>query len=156
MRISVLSVGRRMPAWVDAGFGEYAKRMPRECSLNLLEIDPVTRGKGVTTARASALECQRLLKALPKGARVIALDVRGHSWDTEELTSRLRRWMMDGKDLALLVGGADGLSEDCLARAEQRWSLSPLTFPHQLVRVMLAEQLYRAWTVLHGHPYHRA
>lgn len=155
MRISVLSVGRRMPAWVDAGFGEYAKRMPRECSLNLLEIDPVTRGKGVTTARASALECQRLLKALPKGARVIALDVRGHSWDTEELTSRLRRWMMDGKDLALLVGGADGLSEDCLARAEQHWSLSPLTFPHQLVRVMLAEQMYRAWSLIQQHPYHR-
>ena len=155
MRISVLSVGRRMPAWVDAGFGEYAKRMPRECSLNLLEIDPVNRGKGVTTARASALECHRLLKALPKGARVIALDVRGHSWDTEELTSRLRRWMMDGKDLALLVGGADGLSEDCLARAEQRWSLSPLTFPHQLVRVMLAEQMYRAWTLIQQHPYHR-
>lgn len=155
MRISVLSVGRRMPAWVDAGFGEYAKRMPRECSLNLLEIDPVTRGKGVTVARARAVEGERLLNALPKSADVIALDVRGRAWSTDELATRLRQWMMDGKDLALLVGGADGLSEDCLARADQRWSLSPLTFPHQLVRVILAEQLYRAWTLTHGHPYHR-
>ena len=156
MRISLLSVGRRMPAWVDAGFGEYAKRMPRECSLNLVEIDPVTRGKGVTTARACTIEGERLLKALPKGARVIALDVRGRAWDTEELARRLRLWMMDGKDLGLLVGGADGLSEDCLTRAEQRWSLSPLTFPHQLVRVMLAEQMYRAWTLIQRRPYHRA
>lgn len=156
MRISVLSVGRRMPGWVDAGFREYAKRMPRECALNLVEIDPVTRGKGVPTARACRLEGERLLKALPKGARVIALDVRGHAWGTEELGGQLRRWLADGADLALLVGGADGLSEDCLARAEQRWSLSPLTFPHQLVRVILAEQLYRAWTLTRGHPYHRA
>jgi len=155
MRISVLSVGRRMPAWVDSGFREYAKRMPQECSLNLLEIDPVTRAKGVATARASAIEGQRLLNAVPKGARVIALDVRGRSWDTQDLARGLRQWMMDGKDLALLVGGADGLSEDCLDQADQRWSLSPLTFPHQLVRVILAEQLYRAWTLTQGHPYHR-
>ncbi|MBK5969893.1 MULTISPECIES: 23S rRNA (pseudouridine(1915)-N(3))-methyltransferase RlmH [Thiorhodovibrio] len=156
MRIHLLSVGRRMPAWVEQGFGEYAKRLPQDCHLRLVEIDPVPRTKGGDAARAIAVEGERLLQAVPKGARVIALDVEGRPWSTEALAAELERWLASGQDLALLVGGADGLSSDCLVRADARWSLSPLTFPHPLVRVILAEQLYRAWTLTQGHPYHRS
>ncbi|WPL22516.1 Ribosomal RNA large subunit methyltransferase H [Thiorhodovibrio frisius] len=144
-----------MPAWVEQGFGEYAKRLPKECDLRLVEIDPVPRTKSGDRVRAISLEGERLLQALPKGARVIALDVGGQSWSTEALAAELKRWLASGQDVALLVGGADGLSSKCLARADARWSLSPLTFPHPLVRVILAEQVYRAWTLLQGHPYHR-
>ncbi|WPL18123.1 Ribosomal RNA large subunit methyltransferase H [Thiorhodovibrio winogradskyi] len=155
MRISLLSVGRRMPAWVVQGFGEYAKRLPKECDLRLVEIEPVARTKGGDRMRAISLEGERILQAVPKGAWVVALDVGGPSWSTEALALELKHWMASGQDVALLVGGADGLSSACLARADARWSLSPLTFPHPLVRVILAEQLYRAWTLLQGHPYHR-
>ena len=155
MRIHLLSVGRRMPAWVEQGFGEYAKRLPKECDLRLVEIDPVPRTKSGDRVRAISLEGERLLQAVPKGARVIALDVGGHSWSTDALGAELKRWLASGQDVALLVGGADGLSSQCRAGADARWSLSPLTFPHPLVRVILAEQLYRAWTLLQGHPYHR-
>jgi len=155
MRIHLLSVGRRMPAWVEAGFNDYARRLPPECALRLIEIDPGRRGKG-SAAQAVAIEGQRLLKSVPKGAGIIALERRGAAWSTEELADQLRRWLGSGRDWALLIGGADGLAQDCLDRAEQQWSLSPLTLPHQLVRVILAEQLYRAWSLLQSHPYHRA
>lgn len=156
MRIALLSVGRRMPSWVEQGYSAYAKRLPKECALRLTEIDPAPRGKGVDATRALASEGERLLRAIPKGARVIALDVEGQPWSTATLARELRGWLASGRDCALLIGGADGLAPDCLARAEARWSLSALTFPHPLVRVILAEQLYRAWTLLQGHPYHRA
>jgi 23S rRNA (pseudouridine1915-N3)-methyltransferase len=156
MRIHLLSVGRRMPGWVEAGFGEYAKRLPPECALRLTEIEPGHRGKGASVEAARRAEAERLIAAVPKGARILALDVTGRAWSTEEVSDQLAGWLADGRDLALLVGGPDGLSQACLARAEGRWSLSPLTFPHPLVRVILAEQLYRAWSLLQGHPYHRA
>ena len=155
MRIHLISSGNRMPRWVQEGYEEYAKRMPLECSLRLVEIAPGRRGKGIDAKRAVAEEGERMLRALPKGARVIALDVGGRSWSTEQLSARLDGWLADGRDLALLVGGPEGLAPACLERAEGRWSLSPLTFPHPLVRVVLAEQLYRAWSLLKGHPYHR-
>ena len=155
MRIHLISSGNRMPRWVQEGYEEYAKRMPLECSLRLVEIAPGRRGKGMDAKRAVAEEGERMLRALPKGARVIALDVGGRSWSTEQLSARLDGWLADGRDLALLVGGPEGLAPACLERAEGRWSLSPLTFPHPLVRVVLAEQLYRAWSLLKGHPYHR-
>ncbi|MBK1648375.1 23S rRNA (pseudouridine(1915)-N(3))-methyltransferase RlmH [Rhabdochromatium marinum] len=155
MRIHLLSVGRRMPAWVEQGFREYAKRLPGECALRLVEIDPVARTKRTDPARAILTEGERLLHAVPKGARIIAMDGGGASWSTEAVAAELKGWLASGQDLALLVGGADGLSAECLARAQGRWSLSPLTFPHPLVRVILAEQLYRAWTLIQGHPYHR-
>jgi 23S rRNA (pseudouridine1915-N3)-methyltransferase len=155
MRVHLLSVGRRMPAWIEAGYQEYAKRLPAECTLHLVEIEAGRRGK-----RPAPLACreesERLLAAIPKGAGVIALHVRGRAWSTEELAQELAGWMAAGRDLALLVGGPEGLSDACLARADGRWSLSPLTFPHPLVRVIVAEQLYRAWSLLKGHPYHRA
>lgn len=148
-----------MPEWVEAGYREYAKRLPAECALNLIEVEPRHRGKSAARASeaqlARAEEAQRIERCLPKGAGVVALDGRGQSWSTEDLACRLAGWMGEGRDRALLVGGPDGLCESLLSRAEQRWSLSRLTFPHPLVRVILAEQIYRAWTLLKGHPYHR-
>ena len=156
MRIHLISVGKRMPRWIQEGYGEYAKRLPPECALRLVEIAPGRRGKGLDPGRAMAEEGARMLKALPGGARVVALHVQGDSRSTEQLAASLGEWLGEGRDLALLVGGPDGLAGPCLAVAEGRWSLSPLTFPHPLVRVILAEQLYRAWSLLQGHPYHRA
>ncbi len=156
MRIHLISVGNRMPAWVEQGYGEYAKRMPPECALQLKEIAPGQRGKGRSARRAVLDEGGRMLKAIPERSRVIALDVEGRAWSTEKLSQRLAAWMAEGRDPVLLVGGPEGLAPDCLARAEERWSLSALTFPHPMVRVILAEQLYRAWSLLQGHPYHRA
>ncbi|MDT8388740.1 MAG: 23S rRNA (pseudouridine(1915)-N(3))-methyltransferase RlmH [Thiogranum sp.] len=156
MEINLIAVGTRMPAWVEEGYREYARRMPRECSLALTEIPLAQRSKSTPVARAMASEGQRMLDAVGADRRVIALDVKGAGWSTEQLAAQLQAWLQDGRNLALLVGGPDGLAPACLARAEQRWSLSPLTLPHPLVRVLLAEQLYRAWTVNSGHPYHRA
>jgi 23S rRNA (pseudouridine1915-N3)-methyltransferase len=144
-----------MPGWIDSGYREYAKRLPPECGLNLLEIDPGHRGKGASPKVARRIEGERMLGAIPKDARVIALDGRGRAWSTEQLAEQLAGWMGGGHDLALLVGGPEGLAKSCVERAERLWSLSPLTFPHPLVRVILAEQIYRAWTILKGHPYHR-
>jgi 23S rRNA (pseudouridine1915-N3)-methyltransferase len=144
-----------MPGWVDTGFGEYAKRLPPECSLNLVEIDPGHRGKGANAEVAQGVEGERMLASVPKNARVIALDVGGRTWSTEQLSDRLAGWLAEGRDLALLVGGPEGLADSCVRQAEERWSLSALTFPHPLVRVILAEQLYRAWSILKRHPYHR-
>jgi len=156
MQIHLIAVGTRMPAWVDQGYGEFAKRLPLESALRLVEIAPGRRGKGADLQRTVREEGERVLRAIPKGARVIALEVEGRAWSTEQLSARLAGWLQDGRDLALLVGGPDGLSEACRVAAELSWSLSPLTLPHALVRVLIAEQLYRAWTLLVGHPYHRA
>lgn len=155
MRIHLVSVGRRMPPWIDAGFREYAKRLPPVCTLHLLEVEPLRRAKGGDAQRARLEEGERILRSIPKGAGITALDPDGAPWSTEELAQELRGWTAQGRDRALLVGGADGLSSACLERADQRWSLSRLTFPHQLVRVLVAEQIYRAWSLLEGHPYHR-
>ena len=156
MRIRLLAVGTRQPRWVAEGFAEYAKRLPRQCALELVEIPTERRSASLTPEVAIAREGGRLLRALPAGARAVALDERGEQLDTTGLAARLEGWMRDGDDVALLVGGPDGLAKDCLARAELRWSLSRLTLPHGLVRVLVAEQLYRAWSVTAGHPYHRA
>ena len=156
MRIHLLAVGTRMPAWVVDAYQEYAKRLPRECTLQLVEIPLSKRRKSLTPEQAAEEDGQHLLASLPKGCTVIALDVRGKGWSTEELAVRLQDWLGSGRDVALLIGGPDGLSADCLRRADLKWSLSALTYPHSLVRVVLAEQLYRAWTINTGHPYHRS
>lgn len=145
-----------MPDWIDIGFREYAKRLPPECCLNLVEIRPGQRSKGASVDAARRIEGERMLAAVPKGSQVIALDVQGRSWSTEQLAKQLAGWIADGRGLALLVGGPEGLARPCVERADGLWSLSKLTFPHPLVRVILAEQLYRAWSILGGHPYHRA
>jgi 23S rRNA (pseudouridine1915-N3)-methyltransferase len=144
-----------MSDWVKAGFTEYSSRLPRECSLQLVEIATAKRGKNGDPQRALHQEGERLLAAIPPGTRVIALEVGGLQWSTEELARQLSNWLKDGRDVALLVGGPDGLDEACRARAEAAWSLSLLTFPHGLVRIMVAEQIYRAWSILQRHPYHR-
>jgi 23S rRNA (pseudouridine1915-N3)-methyltransferase len=156
MKIHLLAVGRRMPAWIESGYAEFAQRLPPECRLALKEIEPGARGKGRDPARAMAEEGERMQAALPKDVRVIALDESGHEWSSVELSRQLQGWLQGGRDVALLVGGADGLAPALKARAELSWSLSKLTLPHALVRVLVAEQLYRAWSILKNHPYHRA
>lgn len=156
MNIYLIAVGNRMPRWVEQGYHEYAKRMPSESALKLVEIAPGRRGKGADISRTIRDEGERMLKAIPRSCRVVTLEVEGQSWSTGQLSTRLGEWMADGLDIALLVGGPEGLAEACQQRADLRWSLSPLTLPHPLVRVLLAEQLYRAWSLLNHHPYHRA
>lgn len=144
-----------MPDWVETGVDTYVKRMPRDCTIEFVEIPPGNRGKNADIARAMSQEGDRMLGHLRDSDHVVALDVLGRPWDTPKLSGELDNWRMQGGDVALLVGGPDGLDSRCLARADQRWSLSALTLPHPLVRIVLAEQLYRAWTLLVGHPYHR-
>ena len=156
MNISLIAIGTRMPEWVNEGYREYARRLPRECRLKLTEIPLGQRARSKTVERAVAEEGKRMLAEISPGEHVIALDVKGRNWSTEQLAVQFQQWMLAGRDISLLVGGPDGLSAPCLERAQQRWSLSPLTLPHALVRVLLAEQLYRAWTLTVGHPYHRA
>ncbi len=155
MRIHLLAVGARMPDWVYTAFDDYARRMPPHCALLIREIPAEKRGKRADLQRIRDVEGEHLLASIPTGSKVIALDVDGKAWSTEQLAKQLEQWMASGQDIALLVGGPEGLSPASLQRAEQRWSLSPLTFPHPLVRVIVAEQLFRAWSIVSKHPYHR-
>lgn len=155
MRLHLIAVGNRMPGWVEQGYAEYAKRLPADCALQLHEIAPGKRTKGADLERARREEGEKMLAALPKGAYVVALEVGGRDWSTEDLAQRLAEWRQLGRDVALLVGGPEGLADTCRARADVQWSLSRLTLPHPLVRIVLAEQVYRAWSLLQGHPYHR-
>jgi 23S rRNA (pseudouridine1915-N3)-methyltransferase len=155
MRISIVAVGNRMPSWVNEGVEEYTKRMPREIKLEWREIALARRSNNDRPERLRAREGEQILKAIQSGDRVVALDVKGKPFSTEQLAERLRDWQMSGDNYSLLIGGPDGLSPECLQRADQRWSLSALTLPHPLVRVLVAEQLYRAWTITAKHPYHR-
>lgn len=151
----MIAVGTKMPGWVTEGFQEYVKRMPADAALELVEIPLATRGKNTDIARAIKQEGEQMLNAVSPGDRVIALEVKGKNWTTEQLAVEFAQWQMDGRNVALLIGGPDGLSDACRARADQQWSLSALTLPHPLVRVILAEQIYRAWSITRNHPYHR-
>ena len=146
MRISILAIGHKMPSWIEEGFREYTRRMPQEVRLELVELKP---GKDKDD------EGEKLLDALPSGATLIALDERGKTVTTQGLATMLSGWMQDASHPAFAIGGADGLSEAVKERASKLVSLSALTLPHQLVRVVLAEQIYRAWSILARHPYHR-
>jgi 23S rRNA (pseudouridine1915-N3)-methyltransferase len=156
MKAKLIAVGERAPRWVAEGFGEYQKRLSRGQPLELKEIEPGLRGKGRDAARATQDEGARVLAALPKQATVVALDGRGKAWSSEQLAQRLEHWRGQGRDLAFLIGGPEGHSPEVIARADEQWSLGPLTLPHMLVRLVLAEQLYRAAALLANHPYHRA
>ncbi|MFY9343670.1 MAG: 23S rRNA (pseudouridine(1915)-N(3))-methyltransferase RlmH [Planctomycetota bacterium] len=155
MKIRLLTVSHKQPAWVLAACDEYGRRLPREWGFQIVEIKPAPRTGGALTDRVHAAEAERLLAAAPKGARLVALDERGEPWTTAQLAQALARWQQEGRDVALLVGGADGLAPELRARASPCVSLSALTLPHGLVRVVVVEQLYRAATILQGHPYHR-
>ena len=155
MKIHLIAIGERMPSWVEAGYEEYARRLPRECRLTLREIPAGRRAKGADLKRIIEQEGARQLAAIPAGARVIALDRGGRQRDTEQLAVELKKRLAGGEDLALLIGGPEGLAPVCRQRADEVWSLSLLTLAHPLVRVVLAEQLYRAWSIVKGLPYHR-
>ena len=155
MQIHLIAVGQRLDDWVNRGFSEFAKRLPPECRINLIEVPPNKRTKNSDISRVVEEEGDRLLAAVPARSHIIVLDAAGKQWSTEQLAGQLDHWLGDGRDIALLVGGPDGLSGRCKTTAETHWSLSNLTLPHPLVRVLVAEQIYRAWSILKGHPYHR-
>lgn len=156
MHIRLIAVGTRMPAWVESGIAEYRKRLPAEIQFDIREIALAQRGKNADIARALQQESAAMLAAIPTRDVVIALDVVGKSISTEQFAQALAQWQLGGDNISVLVGGPDGLAAACLERAQQRWSLSALTLPHPLVRVLFAEQLYRAWSINSNHPYHRA
>jgi 23S rRNA (pseudouridine1915-N3)-methyltransferase len=142
MKIHLISVGDKMPSWIKAGFEEYVKRIPKEYEFNLIEVAPQ--------------KSKDMLKKIPSKSIIIALDEHGECWDTKILSHHLETWKASGKNIALLIGGADGIPKEILNKVNKQWSLSRLTFPHMLVRVLVAEQIYRAFSILSGHPYHRA
>lgn len=156
MRIRLIAVGNKMPGWVNDGYEEYAGRMPHECRLELVELKLPERTKNSDISKLMALEAELIVGQLKPAERLLALDVKGRNWSTEQLSIEMQRWRQDGRDIALIVGGPDGIDPALLAKAELKWSLSALTLPHPLVRIVVAEALYRAHTLLSNHPYHRA
>lgn len=155
MQIHVVAVGTRMPAWVNEAFQEYAKRLPAQFRVRLREVAAGRRGKNADMERVLRDEGARLLAAVPRGCRVVALESTGRQMDTPGLAAELTAHSACGEDLALLIGGPEGLARECRERAAAVWSLSALTFAHPVVRVVLAEQLYRVWSMISHHPYHR-
>lgn len=155
MKLLILAVGHKMPSWITDGFNEYTKRMPREAKIELIEIKPEPRTTGKTVAQIMEAEAQRIQAAMPKDALRIVLDERGKHWTTRQLTDQMTTWLSGGRDVAFIIGGADGLHESVRSSANQLLALSAMVLPHGMVRVLLAEQLYRAHSLLHNHPYHR-
>ncbi len=159
MQLVIVAVGHKMPAWIESGFAEYAKRMPPELRIELREVKPEARSSSnnaATVMQREAARIEAVLGSLSKQLRIIALDERGKDWTTVQLSEQLTGWQREGGDVAFLIGGADGLDPALKARAQTLVRLSSLTLPHGMVRVLLAEQLYRAWSVTQNHPYHRA
>jgi len=156
MQIHLITIGQKMPSWVKQGYDEYAKRMPKECEIRLKEIPAGKRGKNSDVKRIIRDEGEKMLTALPKNCCIVTLDVLGKPWNTPQLAKSMQGWLESGQDIALLIGGPEGLADSVKQSAQQSWSLSNLTFPHPLVRIVVAEQLYRAWTIINNHPYHRA
>ncbi|MBS3832204.1 23S rRNA (pseudouridine(1915)-N(3))-methyltransferase RlmH [Proteus mirabilis] len=155
MKLQLIAVGTKMPDWIQTGFMDYLNRFPKDMPLELIEIPAGKRGKNADIKRILEKEGEQMLAAVGKGNRIVALDIPGARWDTPKLAEQLDRWKLDGRNVSLLIGGPEGLAPACKAAAEQSWSLSPLTMPHPLVRVVVAESLYRAWSITTNHPYHR-
>ena len=155
MVIHFITVGQKMPKWVQEGYAEYAKRMPKACSIKLIELPMAQRGKTNSVDKMKAEEAKRILEAIPKGARMIILDEHGKQVTTKGLAEKLEEWLGGGQDVALIVGGPDGLQKELIDQAQWKWGLSNLTLPHPMVRILVVEQLYRAWSVIQNHPYHR-
>jgi 23S rRNA (pseudouridine1915-N3)-methyltransferase len=156
MQINIIAIGKKMPAWIEEGFLEYSKRMPKELNINLIELPLAKSSSKTSPEQLMDQEGKAILAAIPEKNNIIALDVKGKSFSTEQLAHQLQLWRENSRDISIIIGGPNGLSKEVLAAAETKWSLSTLTFPHPLVRVILAEQLYRAISYLAGHPYHRA
>lgn len=155
MRIKLIAVGTKMPAWVEQGYAEYQKRLNQEIQLELFEITAGKRAKNADVKRITEKEGSAMLAAIPANDWVIALDVKGKRLTTDKMAERLEALMGQGQHVSLLIGGPEGLADECSAAANEKWSLSDLTLPHPLVRIVVAEQLYRSWSVIKGHPYHR-
>ncbi|MEP7072583.1 MAG: 23S rRNA (pseudouridine(1915)-N(3))-methyltransferase RlmH [Nitrosospira sp.] len=156
MKFLIFAVGSKMPKWVEAGFDEYARRMPHEATIELMEIKPEKRGEGKKVEQLLVAEAARILAALPSKCRIVAMDERGRQWTTAKLADSITGWMRNGGDTAFLVGGADGLDANIKNSADEVLALSAMTLPHGLARILLAEQLYRAVSLINRHPYHRA
>ena len=155
MKLLILAVGHKMPDWITSGFNEYAKRMPREAKIELIELKPEPRTTGKTTEQIMEAEAQRIRAALPNDAFRVVLDERGKHLTTKQMAQQLQNWLGEGRDVSFIIGGADGLHESVKQQARQLLALSAFTLPHGMVRVLLAEQLYRAHSLMHNHPYHR-
>lgn len=155
MKIHLYAIGQHMPGWVEMGYQSYAKRLPHECQLLLHELPLPKRSKTTSTAKLKQQEAELILKKIPSDVRLIALDEHGKAWSTQTLADELATWMTSGQDIALLIGGPDGLDKNLLAQCHATRSLSLLTLPHPMVRILVAEQIYRAWSLLNNHPYHR-
>ena len=155
MQFIVAAIGQRMPAWVQQGWAEYARRLPKPHTLELREIPLLKRSRNADIEGLRKKESEALLASVPAGFRFIALDERGRQWSTMELAQQMENWMREERGVCFLVGGPDGLSRECRQKAHNNWSLGKLTLPHPLVRTILAEQLYRTWTITQNHPYHR-
>ncbi len=156
MKTRILSVGHKVPGWIQVGFDEYAKRLPPAHRIELVEIPPVTRNKSISAAQAVSREAKAIRQARRPGSRLVVLDEAGRQYSTVQLAAVFDEWAMQGRDLDLVIGGADGVDPVLKHQADNLWSLSALTLPHPLVRVVVAEQLYRVWSIRHQHPYHRA
>ena len=155
MRTYLVAIGKRMPAWVTAGFNEYNKRLPQELRLNLFEVAPMVRSKSTTIQKILTEEERHLRAAIPEDSCIVVLDEHGKQLDSPLLSKKLELWFQQGRDVTFVIGGADGLADEIKQSADMLWSFSSSTLPHTLVRVILVEQIYRAWTILKNHPYHR-
>ncbi|MET4693091.1 23S rRNA (pseudouridine(1915)-N(3))-methyltransferase RlmH [Endozoicomonas lisbonensis] len=155
MRIRLITVGSKMPGWVEEGYTEYSRRLGADLKLELVEIPLNRRSKGADVNRLQEKEANQMLAAVGQGDLVVTMEIKGKAWSTEQLADKMGDWMHSGRNVSLLVGGPEGLHPSCMAQADLRWSLSPLTLPHPLVRVVVAEQVYRAWSILKNHPYHK-
>lgn len=155
MRLRLLTITHKSPSWIQKGYEEYAKRLPPSYALELVEIPAEKRSANADLKRICVREGEKMLAQMKVPHHVVALDVAGEQWTSEQLASQLAKWQHDGRNVDLLVGGPEGLAPQCLQKATQKWSLSKLTFPHFLVRLIIAEQIYRAYSILQQHPYHR-
>lgn len=156
MKVNLISVGKKQPDWINHGFSEYAKRLRQEVSLQLIEVSAVTKSKNISIDEVKQKEADRIRAAIPKDNQIITLDEQGRSLSSVMLSKQLESWLNSGRDTSLIIGGADGLDKPLLQQADDCWSLSAFTLPHGLARIIIAEQIYRAWSILKCHPYHRS
>jgi len=155
MKVHLIAVGKKMPEWINSGYTEFSKRMPPELQIDLIEITPSVRNKTTPTEKNIKEEGKRIQSAIPANSRLIVLDEKGKNFNSIALSKKMESWLPMGQDIVLVIGGADGIDPKIKQQADEKWSLSSFTLPHALVRVVIAEQLYRAWSILKGHPYHR-